>query len=211
MITIYLRTNTVNGKQYVGQTRDIKQRDIAWNCLKNRYANRYIDEDREKYGLDKWESKVLVECDDSEGDCWEQYYIKELNTKVPNGYNIADGGSGILGVKFSEETKRKLSEIKKGKYDGEKNPFYGEHHSEESRKKMSEAHKGKQQPKEIIEKKSKKVYQHTVTREFVREWESTAECGRNGFYKELISACCRGKQKTHKGFMWSYIKKEDIG
>ena len=110
MITIYLRTNTVNGKQYVGQTGDIKQRDRAWKCLKIPYANELLTTDREKYGLDKWESKVLKECDDSESDYWEQYYIKELNTKVPNGYNISDGGIGAFGVIRSEDTRKKLSE-----------------------------------------------------------------------------------------------------
>jgi len=39
----------------------------------------------------------------------------------------------------SEETRKKLSEIRKG----EKNPFYGKNHSEEARLKMSIAHKGK--------------------------------------------------------------------
>ena len=45
--------------------------------------------------------------------------------------------------KPSEETKKKMSKAKKGKYLGENNSFYGKHHSEESKKKMSEAKKGK--------------------------------------------------------------------
>ena len=44
--------------------------------------------------------------------------------------------------KVSEETKKKMSKAKKGKYLGENNSFYGKHHSEESKKKMSEANKG---------------------------------------------------------------------
>ena len=45
--------------------------------------------------------------------------------------------------KPSEETKKKMSKAKKGKYLGENNSFYGKRHSEESKKKMSEANSGK--------------------------------------------------------------------
>ena len=51
---------------------------------------------------------------------------------------------------------------------------------------------------------SKKVYQYTLDGEFVREWKSTAECGRNGYIHQAISACCRGELKTHKGYIWKY-------
>ena len=53
-------------------------------------------------------------------------------------------------------------------------------------------------------KRSKKVLQFTLDGEFVREWESTNECGRNGFDQGHVAACCRGEQKTHKGFRWEY-------
>lgn len=52
---------------------------------------------------------------------------------------------------------------------------------------------------------SKKVYQYTLDGKLVGVWKSTAECGRNGFNQSKISNCCIGKQKTHKGYKWSYI------
>ena len=54
--------------------------------------------------------------------------------------------------------------------------------------------------------KSKKVYQYTLDGKFVKEWESTKECGRNGFDQSNISSCCRGERKTHRGYRWSYTK-----
>ena len=54
------------------------------------------------------------------------------------------------------------------------------------------------------EKCSKKVYQYTLDGKFVKEWKSTAECGRNGFDQSSVSACCRGERKTHKGYIWKY-------
>lgn len=108
--TIYLRTNKVNGKQYVGQTKDFYYRENDWKCIKGRYANKYIDTDRGKYGLDAFETTILAEVETQE-EAWklEQQFIKELNTKYPNGYNISDGGAGMSGAKHSEETKKKMS------------------------------------------------------------------------------------------------------
>jgi len=53
-------------------------------------------------------------------------------------------------LSHSEETKRKLSEAKKG----ERNPFYGKHLSEETKRKMSESTKGKPKSEETKRKMS---------------------------------------------------------
>ena len=41
--------------------------------------------------------------------------------------------------------------------------------------------------------------------ELLMTFLSTKEAHRNGFDSGHISACCRGKKKTHKGFEWRYI------
>ena len=84
---IYLRTNKINGKKYVGQviTRRFKARQKAWNCLTQPYAGPAINAARAKYGIDAFDFEILKECEDEEMNKWEMYYIKELNTKVPNG------------------------------------------------------------------------------------------------------------------------------
>ena len=53
-------------------------------------------------------------------------------------------------------------------------------------------------------KLSKRVLQLSLSGELIREWESTQECGRNGFNQGAVAACCNGKRKTHKGFRWEY-------
>ena len=58
--------------------------------------------------------------------------------------------------------------------------------------------------KRRVEKQSKKVYQYNLKGELVNTWISVAEAGRNGYDAKNISACCLGKHKTHKGFIWSY-------
>lgn len=52
--------------------------------------------------------------------------------------------------------------------------------------------------------KSKPVLQYDLERNFIREWPSTMECGRNGFNQGAVAACCRGELKTYKGFIWKY-------
>ena len=53
-------------------------------------------------------------------------------------------------------------------------------------------------------KLSKQVIQLSLSGEFIREWESTQECGRNGYNGGHVAACCRGEEKSHKGFRWEY-------
>ena len=53
-------------------------------------------------------------------------------------------------------------------------------------------------------KLSKPVIQLSLDGKLIREWPSTAECGRNGFNIGHVAACCRGEEKTHKGFLWMY-------
>ena len=52
--------------------------------------------------------------------------------------------------------------------------------------------------------KSKPVLQLSLDGELIREWESTHECGRNGFNQGAVAACCRGELKQYKGFLWMY-------
>lgn len=96
------------------------------------------------------------------------------------------------------------------KFKNRTNPMLGKHHTEDSKKKMSEAKKGKKLPEDIIrkiaEKNSKKVYQYTLDGKLVKIWKSAKEAGRNGFDAPTIINCCNHKKntKTHKGYIWSY-------
>ena len=53
-------------------------------------------------------------------------------------------------------------------------------------------------------KLSKRVLQLSLDGYLIKEWESTAKCGRNGFSQGAVAACCRGERKTHKGFRFMY-------
>ena len=53
-------------------------------------------------------------------------------------------------------------------------------------------------------KLSKPVLQFSLSGEFIRDWSSLAECGRNGFNYKNICSCCQGKRKSADGFIWRY-------
>jgi len=38
----------------------------------------------------------------------------------------------------------------------------------------------------------------------VRQWISSREAERNGYHSGAIIACCKGKKRSHKGFIWRY-------
>lgn len=58
-----------------------------------------------------------------------------------------------------------------------------------------------------VDKQSRQVEQlDSVTGELIRRWESTNECGRNGYTQSSVSQCCNGKRKQHKGYTWRFYQ-----
>ena len=132
---IYLLKNTINNKVYVGQT---------WNSLEERWASgygyiksKYLYNAICDYGDDKFYYEILTLCSTQEmADYWEDFFIKKFDSiNRSKGFNLRNGGAH---GKFSEESRKKMSEKLKGnKYS------LGYKHTEESKKKMSESQKGK--------------------------------------------------------------------
>lgn len=95
---VYLLTNTVNGKQYVGRTSQ---------SLKNRfndgkgYSQSYMYFDIEKYGWDKFNKVLIKDGLTKDESCeLEKKMIKELNTQE-TGYNRSEGGLDKDSFSFS--------------------------------------------------------------------------------------------------------------
>jgi hypothetical protein len=111
---IYVHTNTINGKQYVGQCINGLMRRIGRNFRGYRRKNKggfhnHFYYAILKYGSEKFKTNVLFEGDISQYvlDDFEKYFIWKLDT-FNNGYNETDGGSH---GRLSQETKNKLSKI----------------------------------------------------------------------------------------------------
>lgn len=54
------------------------------------------------------------------------------------------------------------------------------------------------------EKLSKQVYQYSKDGKLIKLWKGIVECGKYGFDSGNVCKCCKGKLKSHKGFLWSY-------
>ncbi len=116
MIGIYLITNNVNGKRYVGQSVNTTHR--IWEHkrkLKTRiHANEHLQRAWNKYGEGAFSFEVIETCDKEELDEKERYYIKEFGTQDrTKGYNIESGG--CCHKELSAETKKKISGALKGR------------------------------------------------------------------------------------------------
>lgn len=96
MIGIYKIENLVNHKLYVGQSIDIEERykQHIYKAFNNneRAYNSAIHQAFRKYGIENFKLEVIEQCNIDELDEKEIYWIKQLDTISPNGYNISLGG-----------------------------------------------------------------------------------------------------------------------
>lgn len=153
--------------RYVGKATDLHKRLIGHISLakgdvtnpKSKWINELLSE-----GLNP-EIRVLEETDENNWPDVEKKWIADCLAEGISLSNILEGGDtppSWAGRKQSpehirkriearlarnsyaqsEETKRKISEIKKGKKTGTDNPFFGRTHTEESKRRMSESSKG---------------------------------------------------------------------
>jgi len=114
---IYLLTNTVNQKQYVGfTTKSLLERCEQHLALVKRGSQWLLHRAIRKYGWASFTSEIIYMSEDDDYCLKEAevVLIADYNTKKPNGYNMTDGGEGTLGHKHSDETKAKMSKDRKG-------------------------------------------------------------------------------------------------
>ena len=109
---IYCITRPVTNQSYIGQTTNYKQRvgdHFSGLSRKCTYVHRAI----QKYGRDAFTVSILAEVPDGISDpqgtldYLEQFYIIELNTISPGGYNLRGGGHG--GGKLHQDHKDKIA------------------------------------------------------------------------------------------------------
>ena len=138
---VYLARNTVNGKGYVGQTvkaLKARMREHRHEANARRSKSCFYAAVR-KYGFELFTWQALKACGSREDlAAAEQVYISTMKTKVPNGYNLTDGGGGTSGYVMSTEQKRKISEAQMGN-----THCKGVFPSVETRRKISEAGMGR--------------------------------------------------------------------
>ena len=122
---IYMITNKINEKKYIGQTINFQRR-----CRQHiNKSNIAIGKAIEKYGEQMFSFEIIEECCLDNLDEREIYWIDKYNTYNGYGYNCHVGGNAQNG---KHNPMYGMS--------GEDNPFYGKNHTKETRKQMKKNH-----------------------------------------------------------------------
>lgn len=183
---VYMHRNKINGKVYIGQTKNYKKRCAPGNykgCTK--FYNAI-----QKYGWNNFSHSFLKEgLTQQQADFWECFYIKIFNsTNDAKGYNLSQGGSH------------------KAVLVGENNGFYGKKHSEQSLEIMRKKKYGGNNPI------AKKVRCLNTNKVFDSCREASDWCG---VARQNIQRCARGERPTagkhpitKEPLKWRYIEDE---
>ena len=198
---IYLLTNTVNGKQYVGQTRSKLHERWSGHCKSaRRGSTAYLHNAIRKYGPEVFTHTVLEETTPEEVNDREMYWIATLNTKE-SGYNMTDGGES--GWSYVNEYLKTHDDVESARRKKLKNRIFTEEHrarlsisnrnrtydmSPEACARRSESQRNKKMPKSFTEKNRQRMLTNNPfkgkkhseeTREKMRErwrrWRETKE------------------------------------
>jgi len=140
---IYKIANKINGKSYIGQTTRTLEKRINRHLEDTKATSELpIHRAIRKYGIQSFAISIIDTTNSKEIlSEKEEYWISYLNTKLPYGYNMTDGGEGggaHQGHKHSEISRKKLRDS----HQGPKPWLVGKRHSKESNEKNRIAHLG---------------------------------------------------------------------
>ena len=154
---VYIHKNKINNKVYIGIT-SIKPEE-RWRNGHGYIKQMLFYNAIKKYGWDNFKHEILFEnLTKEEAEQKEIELIAQYNsTNICFGYNIQNGGNSV--GKFTDETKKKMSESHKGLVfsqehinnlrkarKGRESGFKGKKHTYETKRKMSEQRRGCNHP-----------------------------------------------------------------
>lgn len=151
---VYCIINKVNNRMYVGKmSKSVKDSKSYMG------SGTLIKKAIKKYGRENFVKEILEENVAKEQlSLREMFWIQKLNTKLPNGYNLTDGGEGFIGLK---KTKQQIEK--------QRQAMIGKKASVETRKKMSDSHKGKERSSEHASNLSKALTGRKLSPEHVKK------------------------------------------
>lgn len=207
-MVIYVVTNKINRKQYVGQT--TQSLSSRWHQHKrSKIGCRALKSSISKYGPEAFEIVELAKAvDQEELNNLEIQFINDLNTMAPNGYNLKSGGR--TNIVYSDQSRKKMSESHKGKKNspeataktaaaltGSGNGNYGKKFSHEHKTKLSLAHLGNTSRAKI------KISCDQTKKAFV---SISVAAKAMGLSMSCLSKHVRGLKKNVKGFTFSRVE-----
>ena len=178
---VYIHTNLINNKKYVGITRQKPKerwRHDGFGYQKQQKFFRAIV----KYGWDNFSHEIVKDkLTAHEAGALEKELIKKYNT-INNGYNVSPGGEI---TNHSQETLEKMRQS-----------MLGKKHTEETKKKISQAKQDDKKPVLCITT-------NTI-------YESGAEASKiTGIDASSISKCCQGIILTAGKMEWRFAEEDE--
>lgn len=227
---IYLITNSVNGKVYIGQTiKTISERmfEHIWDSYNKPDDGMALHRAILKYGKDNFEIKEICCLSSSDKyelrsllDSEEVRYIKEFGSMVPNGYNITPGGYFVSPDRCMNVFCFTMDGVFVSEFESlaEAERITGVPHTCISRavNKVDRQSAGgflwsktSTPPEYTIDfgsDKRRPIIQMDSDGNIVHKWPSIIEAAKSlGLQPSLIGHCCRGNRKSTGGFRWAYL------
>lgn len=218
---IYLIENLLNGKKYVGQTRQMLRQRINQHKSHNKT---YIDRAIKCYGFENFKVEILEECaSPDELNEREIFWIKTLDTKVPNGYNRTDGGADIDNI--ASEMKLAVCCLNDGRifesiveaaryYNIPKTNISALCHG--YRLNIGSEYRFEfvdEQKRAAAEIRRQKISQRNKPVRCIENgiiYESAVAASKaTGIYRICISFACRHKSRTAGGYHWEFVRAEE--
>lgn len=226
---IYKLTNLINGKIYIGQSRDIANR-MRYHIQDSKRVNdkrgqNPLYEAMRKYGHENFKLEILEICEEAELDEREAYYIKLYDSTNPDkGYNQTFYPKPFLDPRIIAESHRAEVMRMHGKRLREwnlkqwKDPEYRKKMSKQSSKVQLERLKDPEyreekikQLKEATNKMKKKVAQYDLEGNLIAVYDGVREAGRaTGISHQSIQKVAKGDKyrKTAGGYVWKYLQEK---
>lgn len=164
-------------------------------------------------------------CEIEELNFWETHYIFLFRSW---GFELKNSNFGGDHIRMTEETKKKISNTKKGK----KYIRLNYSHSQTTKDKISKGNLGKTYSTEerlriskssmgntnkrgkilsaesikniSLSKSDKKIKMYDLQNNFIKTYNYLYEVESDGFCKSKVCACCNGRRKTHGNYKWKY-------
>lgn len=227
MYSVYMHTNKINNKKYVGMTK--QNPESRWRHGSG-YKGMIFYNAINKYGWDGFNHEIIYDGLNHEEACdLEKYLIKSYNTTSKKyGYNRDAGGTS--GKELSAETKALIGSYHKGKklslkhrkaisyYNSNENRSnwskakinYRKYCKEQGWSPTSGKHYTEEERDNIRQTKPKTPFIAIAKDGTKTEWNYLRDCERElGLQHTGISRCLKGLQKQHKGYTF-VLKKEGV-
>lgn len=196
---VYLIRCNINDMIYVGSSVNFYRRFIRYRRSSKENSRIRIHRALKEFGFDNFTFEILERIpDESQLVKREQAWMDALTPFGDVGFNTNRVAGSSLGMRHTDETKKKLSKLHMGKK-------LSAEHIEQLRIRMTESNhmSGKTHPKSICEKMKKPVIVYSLDGIELCEWPSITESSKDlEIPLASISSCCTGKAKTCHGWVF---------